>query len=197
MSKNTNENMGCVIIYLLKGVLYRDRQPAIWELCLNYQGAIRDYVQVIGLGLYIDEAEGYAFLRQNHEEDVSEDSVALPTLIQRRPLSYPVSLLCVCLRKKMIEQDTAGGDTRLILTRDQLIDMMQVLMPERNNEAKTVELIDSCINRIIEFGFLRRLTTDSNRFEIQRIIKAFVDGSWLGDLDIKIAEYTAHANATP
>ena len=43
------------VIHLLRGVLYREQQPALWQELLNSQGAVRDYLSAIGLILYLDE----------------------------------------------------------------------------------------------------------------------------------------------
>jgi len=194
---NLPSQISPVVIQLLKGVLYQDKQAELWRDLLTFQSAIQDYFAVIGLQVFVDETEGYAFLRQQSETGEADENVPmLPRLVQRRQLSYPVSLLCVLLRKKLIEQDAAGGETRLILSREQIIDMMQVFLPERSNEAKSVEQIDSYINKVLEYGFLRRLKGDEERYEVRRIIKALVDASWLGDIDQKLQEYQAYADAT-
>jgi hypothetical protein len=176
-------------------VLYQDKTPDLWRDLLTYQAAIRDYFAAVGLQVLIDETEGYAFLRQRPEEaQESEESPVLPRLVHRRQLSYPVSLLCVLLRKKLIEQDASGGETRLILSREQIVDMMRVFLPESSNEAKTVEQIESHIRKATDYGFLRRLKGDEERYEVRRIIKALVDADWLGDLAQKLEAYQAYAN---
>ena len=187
-----------VLIQLFKGVLYQDQSPEQWRDLLTYQGAVRDYFNLIGLQLLIDETEGYAFLRQQQEgaaAEGDEENPPLPRLVQRRQLSYPVSLLCVLLRKRLIEQDVAGGETRVILSRAQIDDLLRVFLPESSNEAKTVEQIDSHIRKVIDYGFLRRLKGEEERFEVRRIIKALVDADWLGDLQQKLEDYRTHADS--
>lgn len=185
-----------VIIQLLKGVLYNDTQPALWQDLLTFQVTIRDYLAVIGLQVVIDETEGYAFLRQRPEiESDTTEASPRPRLIQRRPLSYPVSLLCVLLRKKLIEQDANGGETRVILNREQIIDMLRVFLPESGNEARIIEQIDQYISKMQEHGFLRRLKADEDLYEVRRIIKALVDATWLSDIDEKLRAYQAHADS--
>ncbi len=187
-----------VLIQLFKGVLYQDQSPEQWRDLLTYQAAVRDYFSLIGLQLLIDEIEGYAFLRQQQEgaaAERDEENPPLPRLVQRRQLSYPVSLLCVLLRKQLIEQDVAGGETRVILSRTQIVDMLRVFLPESSNEAKTVEQIDSHIRKVIDYGFLRRLKGEEERFEVRRIIKALVDADWLGDLQQKLEDYRTHADS--
>ena len=53
----------------------------------------------------------------------AEEDGKLPRLIPRRALSFHVSLLLALLRKKLAEFDASGAETRLILTRDQLVEM--------------------------------------------------------------------------
>jgi hypothetical protein len=95
---------------------------------------VRDYVAVLNLELVLDEAEGYAFLRSRPEPE--EGDAALPRLVARRPLSFPVSLLLALLRKKLAEFDASGGDTRLVLSRDEVVELMRVFLPEGSNEAR-------------------------------------------------------------
>jgi len=196
-SLNLPAQTSIIAIHLLKGIFYKDRQPELWNDLLMCQAAVRDYFAVIGLQMVVDETEGYAFLRQQSESDnADEETQVLPRLIQRRPFSYPVSLLCVLLRKKLMELDTAGGETRLILSREQIIDMLQVFLPENSNEAKIIGQIDSHINKLVEYGFLRRLKSDDEDYEVRRIIRAMVDVSWLGEFDQKLKEYQAYADTT-
>ncbi|MDX9709718.1 MAG: DUF4194 domain-containing protein [Trichloromonas sp.] len=193
---NLPRQASLVLIALFKGVLYQDKNPEQWRDLLTYQNAVRDYVAVLGLQVLLDETEGYAFLRQRPEEaGEDEETAPLPRLVQRRQLSYPVSLLCVLLRKKLIEQDAVGGETRVILSRAQIVDMMRVFLPEGSNEARTVEQIESHIRKVADYGFLRPLKGDEERFEVRRILKALVDADWLGDLDRKLEAYRAHADS--
>jgi hypothetical protein len=177
-----------VLINLFQGVLYQNDQAELWLQLLTFQAQIQDYVSILGLQLLIDEAEGYAYLRQRLSQENSEMN-ELPRLIQKRPLSFPVSLLCVLLRKKLLEQDASGGDTRVILTEEQIIQMMQIYLPSGNNEVKIINQISTVINKAIELGVLRRLVTDTKRFEVKRIIKALIDADWLVNLETKLVEY--------
>ena len=187
-------SLGLVVVSLMKGVVYRDQHPAVWLQLEEIHGAVLDYVRVMGLDLIIDEAEGYAFLRQLGEQDVDESARQLPRLVARRPLSFPVSLLCVLLRKKMVELDASGGDARLILTREQIVEMMRVFLPDRANEARLFDQIDTHINKVAEFGFLKKLAGNPPAWEVRRIIKALVDADWLADFNEKLKVYRDHAD---
>lgn len=182
--------LGPVVIKLMKGVVYRDAQEAVWQDLVLLESQVSDYVRVIGLDLVMDEAEGYAYLHQGEPE---KDAEKLPRLMQRRPLSYPVSLLCVLLRKKLVEADVGGEELRVVLTRDQMVEMMRVFLKEQPNEAKLVDRIDTHINKVAELGFLRRFQKTPHTFEVRRILKALVDASWLVQMDEKLEAYLDHA----
>lgn len=186
--------LSTLLIQLLKGVVYQDNDPHRWDQLLQLQARVRDYVAVLGLQLILDEAEGYAFLRARQEEnDAAEASEVLPRLVARRPLSFPVSLLLALLRKKLAEADAGGSDTRLILSRDEIIELIRVFLPDSSNEARLVDQVDRHINKIIELGFLRRLKQQNSaqppHYEVRRIIKAFVDAQWLSEFDQKLEQY--------
>ena len=178
-----------LLIALFKGVLYQDRSPELWQGLIKLQAPVRDYIGVLGLELIFDEAEGYAYLRQRLPV---EGETEQPRLVTRRQLSYPVSLLLVLLRKKLAEHDASGAEPRLILHREQLIDIMRVFLPDTANEAKLMDRIDAHINKVVELGFLRRLRGQATQFEIRRILKAFVDAQWLAGFENKLKEYGEH-----
>ena len=188
---DTPPQAGPVLIHLLKGVLYRNQQEALWQVLLDLQAVVRDYVSVIGLELILDESEGYAFLRQREPEP--EDPSPLPRLVPRRPLSYALSLLCIMLRKRLVEQDAGGGDTRVVLGREQIVEMLRVYLPDKGSEAKTVDFIRTQISKAVDYGFLRRLKGEEDAYEVQRILKSLVDADWLADFDHKMERYRAAA----
>ena len=187
-SLSPTRELSSVVVPLLKGVIYQEENPGLWGSLLNLQGSVRDYVAVLGLELMLDEAEGYAFLRSR--QDVDEDgSTAIPRLVARRQLSYPVSLLLALLRKKLAEFDAGGGETRLILSRDEVVELIRIFLPAGSNEAKLRDQVDATLNKIAGLGFVRRLRGQGQMIEVRRIIKAFVDAQWLADFDERLAEY--------
>ncbi len=178
--------LSSVVINLLKGPVYRDTHEQTWSLLLRLRREAGDYVSVMGLNVVVDEAEGYAYLKTRPEND---DEPGFPRLVARRSLSFHVSVLLALLRKRLAEFDASNSDTRLVLSRDQIIEMLRLYLPESSNEARIVETIDSHINRVVEMGFLRRMRNEEDAFEVRRIIKAFVDGQWLADLDRRLDDY--------
>ncbi len=190
-------DLGRLLVVLLKGVLYKEDDARRWSDLLELQNRVRDYVTTLGLELTLDEAEGYAFLRSRQDEDneanASDKNENIPRLITRRQLSFPVSLLLALLRKKLAEFDATGGDTRLVLTRDNMVELIRLFLPDSSNEARLVDQIELHINKVVELGFLQRLKSSTAgsqpSFEVRRIIKAFVDAQWLAEFDSKLENY--------
>jgi hypothetical protein len=187
-------DLSVLLIGLFKGVIYRQANERLWAALLNLQARVRDYVAVLDLELVLDEAEGYAFLKSRPEPSDDEPAPRLPRLVARRPLSFPVSLMLALLRKKLAEFDASGGDTRLVLSFDELVDLVRVFLPDGTNEARLIDQISITINKVVELGFLHKLkssgtTAGAFSYEVRRIIKAFVDAQWLAEFDERLASY--------
>jgi hypothetical protein len=182
-------DLSVAVTQLMKGAVYRETHDRAWSHLLQLQPQVRDHVAVLGLQVVIDEAEGYAFLRQRPADEDEERQ--FPRLIPRRALSFHVSLLLALLRKKLAEFDAQGGETRLMLTRAQIAEMLRIFMPATSNEARLLDRIDEHIAKAEQLGFLRQAKNGEQVYEVRRILKAFVDGQWLADLDARLAEYAA------
>lgn len=196
-----------LVVPLLKGVQYREDDAPLWSALLQLQARVRDYVSVLGLILVLDEAEGYAFLRSKGNEVQDDDGAGgdadapkLPRLVRRQPLSFSVSLLLALLRKKLAEFDANGGDTRLILSRDAVVELVRVFSAAGSNESRLIDQVETQLNKVIELGFVRRLKSEAtgtarkgaeSMYEVRRILKAFVDAQWLAEFDQRLAQYQA------
>lgn len=178
----------------MSGVVYMENDPKLWQHLLDLQARVRDYVIVMGLALILDEAEGYAWL---HTMPPTEGTPPLPRLVGRRRLSYPVSLIIALLRRKLTENDAQGGDSRLIISRDDIVEMTRTFLPEGSNEARLVDRIDAHINKILDLGLMRRLRGQDKIFEVRRVMKAFVDAQWLNEFDTRLKEYRGHLQDSP
>ena len=187
--QTTTANLSPVLIALMKGITSRDDDPALWQALLELQARVREYVAVLGLELILDEAEGYAYLKQRA---AAEGEPELAKLVARRQLGYPVSLMLALLRKKLAEFDAGSGESRLILSAEQIADLVRLFLADTANEAKLMDRVDSDIKKIVELGFLRKLRGSEDRFEVRRILKSFVDAQWLSEFDRRLADYKAH-----
>jgi hypothetical protein len=90
----------------------------------------------------------------------------------------------------MAEFDASGEATRLILSRDEIIELVRVFLPDSSNEAK---LIDQKRNASEQDRRTRLSASPEAQccgqrrkraiFEVRRILKAFVDAQWLAEFD--------------
>lgn len=178
------------IIRLMRGVVYRESDEDIWATLERSGAGVRDNFTTIGVDVIVDESEGYAYLRSHPEEEGEEP---LPRLVRRRALTYNVSLLLVLLRKRLLEFEITGGEGRLVLSTDQIVEMLQLFQAESTNEARLVEQADNTIKKAVELGFLRQLRGQTDQWEVRRIIKAYVDAQTLSDFAGKLRQYAGTA----
>lgn len=195
LGADAQRDKSAVLIRLLKGPLYLHRQRDLWQVLLREQHSIRDYFQQIGLSLLIDEAEGYAFLKQP-ESAAEESDQELPRLISRRNLSFGQTLLLVCLRKRLAEHDSAESAPRLIVTRQEIHQWLLPYYPEVGNEVKQRRELDALIKKCDEMGFLSMLPKHPDDFEVPRILKAFVTAEQIVEFNQLLAQKLAVAGNT-
>lgn len=183
--KQKNLDMNIVLVKLLQGFVFQTDKK-IWEKIITYQESIREYFNKIGLYLHLDQEDGFAFLKNNpllhadsdpNEPNNDEDSNT-PSLIRRMPLSFDVSLLCVILRENLEVFDSkVNDDHRLIIKKNDLIEQMKFYYGSKNDEIKLHKKIEATIGKIEDLGFLKSLTSNSQLYEVKRVIKAFIDGA--------------------
>jgi hypothetical protein len=180
------------IIRLMQGVIYRESDEGTW-ITLERSGAgVRDHFATIGVDVVVDQDEGYAFLRSRPDVEGEE---ALPRLVRRRTLAYSVSLLLVLLRKRLIEFETGGGEGRLVLTTEQIVEMLRLFQAESTNDARIVDNVEATIKKAAELGFVRQLRGQGDHWEVRRILKAYVDAETLSDFAGKLREYAGRVSA--
>lgn len=179
-----------VLIRLLQGVVYLD-DGAAWDIVLRYQTPITEYVSKMGLTLVVDETEGYAYLTQPEPLDEDDPTHGLPRLTRRDRLSYTATLLLVLLRERLQRFDVdAPGGTRLVLSVEQVQEMMALFLPERTDETRLRNTVRTAINRIEDMGFLRRLPgMQDERYEVRRILKARLPADKLAEVQQKLKAY--------
>ncbi len=184
-----------VIIPLMKGVVYAEDNPALWENLLNLQSRAREYLKVLNLRLIISEEEGYAWLTNRPESamDGQEES-DIPKLVSTRELSYPVSLLLVLLRQKLLEHDSSDASSALVMEKQDIAEQLKVFFKDSGNETKYIKQLETQLNKIVELGFIRRLRNNPEKFEIKRIIASFIDAEWLGKFDQLLEDYLKHGS---
>lgn len=181
-----------VIIKLFQDVVYQE-DVANWDLLLRHVTPIREYFGKIGLELQLHETEGFAYLHQ--PDDDTDDEVSLPRLVRRDKLSYEVTLLGVLLREKLLQFEASGSTSpRLILPKDEIHEMLRLFFKDHTNEVRLMRDFDISVNKMVELGFLKRLTgADNNLFEVRRILKAKFSADTLVEIKQKLQ---AHAESS-
>ena len=175
-----------ILISLLKGIVYSHNKH--WDDLLNYEHDVKNYFSDISLEVIIDKSEGYAYLKQKETED--DENEGTLRLIEKRQLNFHVSLLCLLLRKHLIESDSEGDAIKAILSKDDITNLMKPFYKETTNEAKQLSQINSAINRVIDEGFLRRMKTEEEQYEISRIINAFINADVVKNELEKLENYS-------
>jgi hypothetical protein len=176
-----------VVLKLFKGNVFKN-DTEIWNGLIQYQPAIARFFSSIGIDLFVNENDGYAFLKQKEFEDSPD--ISLPVLIEKRALSYSVTLLCVFLVEKLIEHDAKGGDSPyLVMDKREIYNSMKLFLPDTSNETKIFKDFDTDINTLKRYGFLRQLRTDENKYEVRKILRAKIPAEILQEIKEKLIEY--------
>ena len=110
--------------------------------------------------------------------------------MSRRRLSYPITLLIVLLRKRLLEFEAEGSETRLVLSHNDIIEMMRIYWDELDtNERKREDQLLLHIKKIIAYGFLQPLKAEKGRYEVNRILKAYVPIEKLNEILEQLKAY--------
>jgi hypothetical protein len=185
--RTTDEHaIATAIIALMNGVVYRETAEDTWSTLNRRAGAVREHFTAIGVDVIVDDVEAYAYLRS---QEPADDEQPLPRLVARRSLSFNLSLLLVLLRKRLVEFESSTSDSRLVLSREQIVDMLRLFLAGSPNDARVVEQIDRSIGKATELGFLRAMPHQKEHWEVRRILKAYVDAATLSDFADKLQEY--------
>ena len=192
MSEPAPDELSGLLIALLKGVVERESASSLWNALNRHSSKVRDHIAVLGLELIQEEEEGYAYLRQRPQVDGDPE---VPRLVPRRQLSFSVSLLLALLRKKLAEFDARGGETRLVLTNLDMLEMVRLFLPESGNQVKLQDRVDRDIARVVDMGYLRGLKGQDNTYEVRRLVKSFVDAQWLQGFSERLKAYAAYGES--
>ncbi len=186
-------------VRLLKGAVHRRDSEVVWRALLKAEEQVKNLFGVLNLDLVLNAGEEYAYLRSKPETGDDLESKAA-TLMTRHQLSYPVSLLLGLLRKRLAEFESTGHGTRLVLKRDEIIDLLNLYLRDSGNEQKRRRQVRGYINNVVKLGYLRKMKSSSSRaqpaYEVERILKEFVNADWLAKLEAELAARAAAVQAT-
>ncbi|UTC67305.1 MULTISPECIES: DUF4194 domain-containing protein [unclassified Treponema] len=185
-------------IKLLQGPLYENEGDSdSWRLLIQYQGEITSFFDQIGISVFIEPAEGYAFLEQKEDEEGAPESVRL---IRRYPLSFEMSILCVLLREALEQFDISQNDSSiLVLPESEIRSMLSVYFKEKTDQTKLYNELTKYLNQAVDLGFLKELHQDQNgrigddlidrKFEVRRILRAKITTEFLSEFKKRLENY--------
>lgn len=174
------------IIRLFQGIIYAEEKE--WNELISNRYEIEKYFGGIGLELFLDDTEGYAFVKQ---KEFSEDENPPLRLVSKRQLTFSITIICVLLKEELLKFDASSSDSgRLILSKEDIINAVQSFYPpESSNEAKRIEKIQADINKLIDYGFIKWQNEKKTTIEVKRIIKAIFKADKLNEIKEKLSEY--------
>lgn len=175
------------IVFLLKKTV--ENTSPVWNDIITYQKDIQNYLSDIGLELVIKKEEGFAYLKQFALDDDNTLS-----LVQRRQLSFEVSILLIVLRQVLEDFDNNPTDTHSldkIISNNEIKDEIRMFLPEKYDRVKFEKDIERYIQTVVDLGFLKEVKRNNTevRYRIHRIIKEKV---MLDDLEMfkrKLEDY--------
>jgi hypothetical protein len=175
------------IVRLLKGSIQRTSN--VWDVVVNYQTEIQDYISQIGLELIVKKEEGFAFVKQF--ENSEGNTLGLVT---RRQIGFEISIVLVVLRQSLEEFDSNPTQYQVFekfITDSEIKEEVELFLPEKFNRVKFLKDLDGYIKKIVEFGYLSEVNKKENetKYQIQRIIKEKVTLDILQEFKIKLQGY--------
>ena len=182
-------------VRLLHGVVYAD-DPRTWDLVLRSRSQLDGHFVRIGLVVVVDEAEGYAYVRQWSDEECPEGYEQLPKLVRRVPLGYGPTLLAVLLRDELRRfEEEEVHDERCVVDGDVLFDQWKAFFPAQHDEVKQRKEFGGALNKLDSLGFARRYGKDPEQWEVKKILKARLPASELENLRSQLLEAAARGGA--
>lgn len=192
-----------VAVKLLKGPVYKKREKKeIWDTLLTYKGALDEYFGVLGLKVFLEGIDGYAFLEEvgemlekgMEEEDEKEETTSqekLPRLIKKTPLSYSASMLLVLLRYEIEKFEVSESEADYaIMRKSEIAGLYKSFTKDKSDEVRQMKSLDTTLRLLVRLTYLfprgdalsESEISDDAEFELSPIIKARIDIAFMKEL---------------
>lgn len=188
---NNTPEWGNTCVKLLQGPLFKTEDEKAFESLTIWRKEINAYFNIIGLKLFFNEENDYAFLLQNEDEegDVINE---LPRLLIKRPLTYETSLVLVLLREELdkFEIDENSSD-QFILKESEIAQLVEPYYPDTTDKVKFNGLIATQLNILVQMNLIKLLKQNNSFsndrvFLIRNIIRAKVDAQFLKEFKTRL-----------
>lgn len=180
---------GIAAIRLLQGVIY-ECEEQVWSILLANETGLADYFCEIGMALVIDRAEGLAYLKQFDDSERSGGYERLPKLFRRTSLGYEATLLCVLLRdeyRRFEEEDL--DNERCIVSLNELFESWKSYFPAASDEISLRKSLIKSFNQLDKLRFVRNIKSDSDAWEVCKLLKARIAVDELEDLLVRMKSF--------
>jgi len=165
-----------------------------WLTLKHEVDRVRTHYAAMGLEVVLDEAGGYAHLRQRpeeFEEAWTQGGMApIPRILRRTPLTYHQTVFMVLLRERLLRHEQSPDvDSPLYLDVNDITEMLRPYYPESNNEKKLYDSVQALLRR---FDILNLIFPMKNRSEsiyrVEPIIKAKLPAEMIAEIRERLAE---------
>ena len=201
-------------IRLLRGPVYRKQEKKeTWNTLITYKSSLDEYFGVLGLRVFLETEDGYAFLEEVGErlekgmEDETEEMEAevktsLPHLIRKTPLSYQASMLCVLLRYEIEKFETSQSEADcVIMLKSEIAALYRSFTKDRADEVKQMKNLDRTLKTLSDLTYLftgsdtfsQGDISDDAEFELSPILKARIDTDFMKELLSKMKRSSENA----
>lgn len=201
-------------IRLLRGPVYRKQEKKeTWNTLITYKSSLDEYFGVLGLRVFLETEDGYAFLEEVGErlekgmEDETEEMEAevktsLPHLIRKTPLSYQASMLCVLLRYEIEKFETSQSEADCVIMRkSEIAALYRSFTKDRADEVKQMKNLDRTLKTLSDLTYLFTESdtfsqgdiSDDAEFELSPILKARIDTDFMKELLSKMKRSSENA----
>lgn len=192
---NIDVELATLFIKLLKGPFYDD--DVHWSILLANQKRLSKFLEILGMKIVLQEADGYCFLKQYTGEEGSKES-QIPRLVSRRRISFEATLLCVILREELDRFDTSNNESHILFVRkDEIRERIRIYFKEKTDETSLFRELDKYINQVESLGFLKKVNASMTHlpaekedvYEVKRIIKSKITPEFLNDFKQRLEVY--------
>src|SRR5690606_21215144 len=83
-----------------------------------------------------------------------------------------------------------GTELRTIVSLEQIKEMTGVFLANSTNERKQEDKIESAVKKLVEFGFLLELKSEKGKYEVSRILNAYLNVEKLKEVQAKLERYS-------
>lgn len=167
----------CLVALLKQRFISARTHPRDWQVLVDHERVLRSRLNDLFLDLAIDRAREVAWKRQASSETGSK----FPTLLYDAAWSREETLVLVHLRDRL-RAGLAGGDARVFIDRDDILDYVASFRPAHaTDEAGDEKRARNAVANVVKAGLLIGAVGD-DRFEVSGAVEPLLPLELLQEL---------------